>query len=90
VEELFFSKNVTNGISVAHARGVIIESINAKKIPLFEFKPNEVKSNICGNGHAEKGQIQSMVKQLLHLNQPPKPHDAADSLAIAILTARIF
>ncbi len=90
VEELFFVKNITNGIKVAHARGVIIESISHKNIPFFEFTPNEVKSNISGSGHADKEQIQLMVKRLLHLNEVPKPHDAADALAIAILTARVF
>lgn len=89
IEELFFVKNITNGIKVAHARGVIMAEVQEKGIPIHEFKPSEVKSNICGNGAADKRQIQIMVQRLLQLSDLPKPHDAADALAIAILTARL-
>jgi crossover junction endodeoxyribonuclease RuvC len=89
IEELFFVQNVTNGIKVAHARGVIVEAVNRHGLPIHDFKPKEVKSNICGSGSADKAQVQEMVKRLLDLNQLPKPHDAADALAIAILTARV-
>lgn len=84
VEELFFSKNIKTGIQVAEARGVILEVINSKNIPLFEIKPNEVKSIVAGYGHAEKQQIQTMTKKLLNLPTTPKPDDAADALAIAL------
>lgn len=89
MEELFFTKNVTNCIKVAHARGVIMEQVHAKGIAIHEMKPKEIKSNICGNGGADKRQVQEMVKILLRLSTLPKPHDAADALAIAILTSRI-
>jgi crossover junction endodeoxyribonuclease RuvC len=89
VEELFFVKNITNGIKVAHARGVILSELQQKGLPLLEFKPSEVKNNICGNGQADKRQVQEMVKRLLGLNRLPRPHDAADALAVAILTARV-
>jgi len=90
IEELFFVKNISSGIKVAHARGVIVETIHARKIPMIEFKPTEVKSNITGSGHADKRQVQEMVKRLLNLNVLPKPHDAADALAIAVLTERVY
>lgn len=89
IEELFFVKNVTSGIKVAHARGVIMAEVHQKGLPIHEFKPTEVKSNICGSGHADKRQVQEMVKRLLGLTALPKPHDAADALGIAILTARV-
>jgi len=89
VEELFFVKNITNGIKVSHARGVLIESIARSGFLLREFKPTEIKSNICGNGHADKRQMQEMVKLLLNLDDLPRPHDAADALGIAILTSRL-
>ena len=89
IEELFFVKNITNGIAVAHARGVILESAFSHGLRIREFKPTEVKSNIAGNGAADKQAIQIMVQRLLHLDQLPKPHDAADALAIAILTSRL-
>ena len=90
MEELFFVKNITNGIKVAHARGVLLESIARRGLQLHEFKPTEVKSNICGSGRADKLQVQQMVQRLLHLSTLPKPHDAADALAVAILTSRLF
>lgn len=90
VEELFFVRNITNGIKVAHARGVIITEIHQTGLPIFDMKPSEIKSNICGNGSAGKEQVQAMVKQLLNLSALPTPHDAADALAIAILTARLY
>jgi crossover junction endodeoxyribonuclease RuvC len=90
VEELFFVKNITNGIKVAHARGVILSEIQQNGIPIHEFKPSEIKNNICGSGQADKLQVQSMVQRLLKLGVLPKPHDAADALAIAILTARLY
>lgn len=89
IEELFFVKNITNGIKVAHARGVIMAEVHEKGLPIHEFKPTEVKSNICGSGQADKRQVQEMVKRLLGLSSLPKPHDAADALGIAILTARV-
>lgn len=89
VEELFFVKNVTNGIKVAHARGVLLESLNDRKLPIHEMTPSEIKNNLCGSGSADKKQVQEMVKRLLRLNTLPRPHDAADALAVAILTARL-
>jgi len=89
IEELFFVKNITNGMKVAHARGVILQSLQEKKFSIYEMKPSEIKSNICGSGNADKRQVQDMVKRLLSLGEVPKPHDAADALGIAILTARL-
>lgn len=89
VEELFFARNVTNAIKVAMARGVIVESIYALSVPIFEFTPLQIKNNITGYGAADKLQVQEMVKRLLKLNRHPKPDDAADGLAIAICTERV-
>ncbi|MDR1885581.1 MAG: crossover junction endodeoxyribonuclease RuvC, partial [Synergistaceae bacterium] len=50
----------------------------------YEPKPSEVKLAVCGNGAAEKSQVQGMVKHLLNLASTPRPDDAADALAIAI------
>lgn len=90
IEELFFVKNITNGIKVAHARGVLLQAIHEKGFPILEFKPSEIKSAICGSGSADKLQVQTMVKRLLNLNELPKPHDAADALAISLLAARMY
>ena len=90
VEELYFAKNVTNAIKVAHARGVILEAINDFRLPIYEFTPLQIKNNIAGYGNAEKWQVQEMVKKFLNLKRIPKPDDAADALAVAICTERLF
>lgn len=53
-------------------------------IPVVELAPNTVKAAVTGHGHAEKAQVQFMVKAILGLASIPKPHDAADALALAI------
>jgi crossover junction endodeoxyribonuclease RuvC len=90
IEELFFAKNVTNAIKVAHARGVIVECVYSMRIPIINFTPLQVKNNIAGSGAAEKWQIQEMVKRFLKLKRHPKPDDAADALAIAICAEQVF
>ena len=87
VEELFFNTNITTGIRVAEARGVILLSANQKKIPTSEYTPLQVKQAVVGYGRAEKKQVISMVTMLLNLPKPPKPDDTADALAIAICHA---
>ena len=84
VEKLFFSKNVTTGIAVAEARGIVILVAAQKNIPIFEYTPNEIKKSLTGYGSADKHQMQEMVKIHLKLDQIPKPDDAADALAAAI------
>jgi crossover junction endodeoxyribonuclease RuvC len=84
VEKLFFSRNVTTGITVGQARGVVLLALEKAHIPTYEYSPNEVKQAVAGYGFAEKRQMQEMVRTLLHLEKIPKPDDAADALAIAI------
>lgn len=84
VEKLFFQKNVKTAISVGQARGVAILSLALADLPVHEYTPNEVKQTVCGYGSAEKQQVQRMVQTLLHLDELPKPDDAADALAVAI------
>ena len=88
VEELFFSKNITTGIAVAHARGVILCTAEKLQIPVYEYTPMQVKQAVVGYGLAEKHQVMDMTKRLLKLKAIPKPDDAADALAIAICHAR--
>jgi len=87
VEELFFNTNITTGIRVAEARGVILLSAQRKQIPIYEYTPLQVKQAVVGYGRAEKKQVISMVTMLLGLTKPPKPDDTADALAIAICHA---
>lgn len=88
VEELFFSKNITTGIAVAHGRGVILCTAERLGVPIFEYTPMQVKQAVAGYGLADKKQVTDMTKRLLKLKAVPKPDDAADALAIAICHAR--
>lgn len=88
VEELFFSKNITTGIAVAHGRGVILCTAERLGVPIFEYTPMQVKQAVAGYGLADKKQVMDMTRRLLKLKAVPKPDDAADALAIAICHAR--
>ena len=87
VEELFFNTNITTGIQVGHARGVILLAAKQKGVPSFEYTPLQVKQSVVGYGRAEKHQVMEMTRQLLHLERIPRPDDAADALALAICHA---
>ena len=88
IEELFFGQNVTTGINVAQSRGVILLAVRPAGLPIFEYKPMQVKQAVGGYGSATKHPVQDMTKRLLHLNALPKPDDAADAIAIALCHAR--
>lgn len=88
VEELFFSKNITTGIAVAHGRGVILLSGHQAGLQIYEYTPMQVKQAVVGYGLAEKKQVMEMVRRLLHLQAVPRPDDAADAVAIALCHAR--
>ena len=89
MEELFFSKNITTGIAVAHARGVALLAC-VKYCPyLFEYTPMQIKQALTGYGRAEKAQIQQVVTTMLRLEKIPRPDDAADALAIALCHATV-
>ena len=87
IEELFFNTNVTTGIRVAEARGVILLAARQAGIDIQEYTPLQVKQAVVGYGRAEKKQVITMVTMLLGLAKPPKPDDTADALAIAICHA---
>ena len=87
IEELFFSKNITTGIAVAHARGVILCTAEKMQLPIYEYTPMQVKQAVVGYGLAEKKQVMDMTRRLLKLKAIPRPDDAADALAIAICHA---
>ncbi len=84
VEEVFFSKNARTALSVGHARGVVLLAVAQRGIPLFHYKPTQVKQAVTGYGGADKRQIQEMMRMLLGLDDIPRPDDAADALAIAL------
>ncbi len=84
IEELFFCRNVTTALVVGQARGVAILGAARHGLPVFEYKPMEIKQAISGYGRAPKSQVQEMVRMLLDLEEVPQPDDAADGLAVAI------
>lgn len=84
IEKLFFMQNITTGISVAEARGVCLLVAKQEGLPTYEYSPNEIKKSMTGYGHADKKQMQEMVRMHLGLDAAPKPDDAADALAAAI------
>ena len=88
VEELFFSKNITTGIAVAHGRGVILLAAEKLGVPVFEYTPMQVKQSVVGYGKAEKKQVMLMTQRLLNMKEIPRPDDAADALALAICHSR--
>lgn len=88
IEELFFSKNITTGIAVAHARGVILCAAEEQAIPIYEYTPMQIKQAVVGYGLADKKQVMDMTRRILKLKAVPQPDDAADALAIALCHAR--
>ncbi|MBP8129758.1 MAG: crossover junction endodeoxyribonuclease RuvC [Candidatus Hydrogenedentes bacterium] len=84
LERIYFKQNVTTGIAVAQARGVLALAAVEAGLPVTEYSPTETKTAIVGYGRAEKRQVQDMIKILLNLDAPPRPDDAADALALAI------
>jgi len=87
VESLFFNTNITTGIQVAEARGVILLTLEKNNIPINEYTPLQVKQALIGYGRADKIQIKNMVKEMLKLEKMPKLDDTTDALAIAICHA---
>ena len=90
VEELFFSTNVTTGIGVAQARGVILVAAERNGVPIYEYTPGQIKQAVVGYGKAEKRQVMDMTRRLLRLQSVPRPDDAADAVAVALCHARSF
>lgn len=85
VESLFFQSNAKTAMKVGMARGVILLALADEGLPIVEVTPNQVKQGIAGWGNADKRQMTDMVMRLLKLKEVPKPDDAADALALAIV-----
>lgn len=79
VEMIFFSKNVKTAITVAHARGVILEVLAEYGVELTEFAPNQIKAAITGDATADKKQVQKMVHYELGITL--RNDDTVDAIA---------
>ncbi|HVF89480.1 MAG TPA: crossover junction endodeoxyribonuclease RuvC [Blastocatellia bacterium] len=84
VEETFYAANVKTALKLGHVRGVILVCAARAGVPVFEYSPLEIKSDLVGYGRAEKQQVQHMVRVVLGLKELPEPLDASDALAAAI------
>lgn len=86
VEETFVNSNARAALKLGQARGVALLVPARLGLSVAEYAPNSVKKTVTGTGHAEKGQIQAMIRHLLPKASPATP-DAADALAVAITHA---
>jgi crossover junction endodeoxyribonuclease RuvC len=84
IEQLYFARNTSSALPVAHARGVVLLGLEQRAVSAFEYPPQEIKQSIVGSGRATKEQVQEMVRILLGLNEIPKPNHSADALATAL------
>ena len=84
LEGVFAALNVKTALRLSEVRGVVLLAAAQAGIPVHTYSPREVKSRITGYGHADKHQVQQMVRALLRLRELPQPPDAADALAVAL------
>jgi crossover junction endodeoxyribonuclease RuvC len=84
IESVFHGLHARSALVLGHARGVAMLAAVQAGLDIVEYTPAAIKLAVVGYGRAEKGQIQQMVKLLLGLDAVPRPHDAADALAVAI------
>jgi len=84
VESPFYSKNVSSALKLSQARGVVLLAGSKANLEIYEYSPRKVKQAVVGRGSAAKRQIQTMVAQILSLEEPPASEDASDALAVAI------
>ena len=89
VEDVFMAANPQSALKLGHARGVAVVSVMQNGLTVYDYSPRAVKQAVVGYGHAEKFQVQHMVKVLLGLSGAPSS-DAADALAVAICHANQF
>jgi crossover junction endodeoxyribonuclease RuvC len=87
LEESYVGADARTALSVGQARGAVLVACGLVSVDCREYAPSIVKQTVCGYGRAEKHQVQRMVKSILGLRDLPRPHHAADALAVAICHA---
>ncbi|MBR4196252.1 MAG: crossover junction endodeoxyribonuclease RuvC [Synergistaceae bacterium] len=90
VEKLFFGKNARTAEYVYQARGVIMLLIAENNLPFIELTPNSIKRSVTGNIKAKKHDIQAAVREILSLEETPRPDDTADALAAAVAGLSLY
>jgi crossover junction endodeoxyribonuclease RuvC len=84
VESIFSALNVRTALRLAEVRGVVLLAAAQHGVEVHSYAPREVKATIAGHGHADKRQMQIMVRAILSMSATPEPPDAADALAVAL------
>jgi crossover junction endodeoxyribonuclease RuvC len=84
VESIFTALNIRTALRLAEVRGVVLLAAAQNGVSVHSYAPREVKASVTGHGHADKRQIQLMVRALLAMDETPEPADAADALAVAL------
>ena len=84
VESVFTALNMRTALRLAEVRGVVLLAASQHGLTVHSYSPREVKACVAGYGHADKRQMQLMVRALLSMTETPEPADAADALAIAL------
>jgi crossover junction endodeoxyribonuclease RuvC len=84
VESIFSALNVRTALRLAEVRGVVLLAAAQHRLEVHSYAPREVKAAIAGHGHADKRQMQIMVRAILSMTATPEPPDAADALAVAL------
>ena len=84
LENVFTALNMRTALRLAEVRGVILLAAAQHGVMVYSYAPREVKASVAGHGHADKRQMQLMVRALLSMNVTPEPSDAADALAVAL------
>jgi crossover junction endodeoxyribonuclease RuvC len=84
VESVFTALNMRTALRLAEVRGVVLLAAEQHQIEVRSYSPREVKACVAGYGHADKRQMQMMVRALLHMQETPEPSHAADALAIGL------
>jgi crossover junction endodeoxyribonuclease RuvC len=83
VEIVFVNVNPQSTLLLGQARGAALAALVTADLPVTEYTALQMKKAVVGHGHANKEQVQEMVKRLLKLNALPGK-DAADALGLAI------
>jgi crossover junction endodeoxyribonuclease RuvC len=84
VESVFTALNMRTALRLAEVRGVVLLAAEQHGVQVHSYSPREVKASVAGYGHADKRQVQLMVRALLSMTETPEPADAADALAVAL------
>lgn len=84
VESVFTALNMRTALRLAEVRGVVLLAAEQLGVQVRSYSPREVKASVAGYGHADKKQMQVMVRAQLGMKELPEPPDAADALAVAL------